>query len=130
MINPKELRIGNYVHKIDAVSRDSKIEYSNRLYQISHYDIYHIVEDGDPTNHPIPLTVDWMAKLGFDWNAREKRYYIQIGDTFYLEYDTDFDYYLTPESWAGSCPWNPAKHVHQLQNLYFALTGEELTIKL
>jgi hypothetical protein len=24
---------------------------------------------------------------------------------------------------------NHIKHVHQLQNLYFALTGEELTIK-
>ena len=25
---------------------------------------------------------------------------------------------------------NPIKYIHQLQNLYYALTGEELTIKL
>lgn len=78
---------------------------------------------------PIPLTVEWMAKLGFDWNPQDKRYYVQIGNTLYLEYDTDFDCFIAPESWAGSCPWNTVKHVHQLQNLYFALTGDELTIK-
>lgn len=129
MINPKELRIGNCVYKIDARSDGSGITYSNRLHIISASDIYHIVEDGDPTNHPIPLTVEWMAKLGFEWNAIDKRYYIQVVNMLYLEFDIDFDCFITPESWAGSCPWNNIKHVHQLQNLYFSLTGEELVIK-
>ena len=130
MINPKELRIGNYVHKKDARYDDNVATFSYRLHIIDHHDIYSIVENGDPTNHPIPLTVEWMAKLGFDWRADDKRYYIQVGNTLYLEFDTDFDCFIAPESWAGSCPWNTAKHVHQLQNLFYSLTDDELTIKL
>lgn len=129
MLKASELRIGNCVHKIDAVSDGTEIKYSNRLHIISACDIYHIAEDGDPTNHPISLTVEWMAKLGLAWNATDKRYYIQIGNTLYLEFDVDFDCFIAPESWAGSCPWSNIKNVHQLQNLYFALTGEELKIK-
>lgn len=123
MINPKELRIGNLVLHYGEVKHVSGTNYLGliRLEQI--------LEVSENAIEPIPLTVQWMTKLGFDWNAKDKRYYIQIGNTLYLEYDTDFDVFIAPESWAGSCPWSTVKHVHQLQNLYFALTGEELTIK-
>lgn len=133
MIKASELRIGNIVWEsssftpgpddfeqivIGAINDIDKVVLDNQN-NIYSYDYL----------YPIPLTVEWMAKVGFDWNAKDKRYYIQIGNTLYLEYDTDFDVFIAPESWAGSCPWNTVKHVHQLQNLYFALTGEELTIK-
>ena len=66
----------------------------------------------------IPLTEEWLVKFGFDkyqsnicllnisleWDNKG-RYFFQWYDVTYLEY------------------------VHQLQNLYFALTGNELTIK-
>lgn len=131
MIKASELRIGNCVHKIDAVSDGKEIKYSNRLHFISAYDIYHIVEDGDPTNHPIPLSVEWMAKLGSEWNPEDKAYGIQVGNTLYLELDTDFKCAITPETWRGSLItiWGEVKYLHQLQNLYHALTGEELKIK-
>lgn len=125
MINPKELRIGNYVHKIDAAIYDSKIEYSNRLHVISHNDIYHIVEDGDPTNHPIPLTPEWMEQCGFN---------IRPGNRFYIFHNERvlFEYWLHDGSVVieGAFFGGKIQHLHQLQNLYFALTGEELTIKL
>jgi hypothetical protein len=133
MINPNELRIGNIVWEsssftpgpadfeeifVGAINDIDKVVYDNQN-NIYSYDYL----------YPIPLTVEWMMRLGFEWNATDKRYYIQIGNTLYLEYDTDFDCFIAPESWAGSCPWNIVKHVHQVQNLYFALTGEELNIK-
>lgn len=131
MVNPKELRIGNYVHKIDAVVRDGIIQYSKRLYEISHNDIYHIVEDSDPTNHPIPLTTEWMAKCGFDWNPEEQVYFKQIGNTAYIEYDVDFNCSVVPETWRGQPlhMWGDNKYLHKLQNIYLDLTGEELEIK-
>ncbi|WP_281225377.1 hypothetical protein [Flavobacterium aquiphilum] len=54
---------------------------------------------------PIPLTENWIEKLKFDHNHWA---------TKWILYDMP-----TPTG---------IKYVHQLQNLYFALTGEELTI--
>ena len=86
---------------------------------------------------PIPLNKDWLLKFGFKRYAKEYVYYIKVdcyltivvdGDDFsisLLDFDIE-DYgersdYITPNL--------STKHVHQLQNLYFALTGEELEIK-
>lgn len=139
MIKANELRVGNLLDngygivQVTSISLDIDDEYKPTI---------GVCKYGEHRNEiivneaafgievkPIPLSVELMAKLGFSWNAKDKRYYIQIGNTLYLEYDTDFDFYIAPESWAGSCPWNMVKQVHQLQNLYFALTGEELILK-
>jgi len=69
---------------------------------------------------PIPLTEEWLERFGFEeddsvgWLKRFDK-----SDSFFI--DLSFMY------WGE----NSVKltHVHQLQNLYFALTGEELTIK-
>ncbi len=70
---------------------------------------------------PIPLTKEWLVKLGFKlWCGSYERNDIKIFEVecgmFVLEGD-------------GKSIGNIFNHVHQLQNLYFALTGEELTIK-
>jgi hypothetical protein len=132
MINKNELRYGNLVYTWDTdyeygpgnqfLQQVEEVRKNVVEFKTSHAAYYEI--------EPIPLTVEWMAKLGFEWNATDKRYYIQIGNILYLEFDTDFDCFIAPESWAGSCPWNNVKHVHQLQNLYFNLTGNELEIKI
>jgi hypothetical protein len=63
---------------------------------------------------PIPLTEEWLVKfglmsteLGF-WNN---------GDAIYFDYGKENEKSIE------------LKYVHQLQNLYFALTGEELEMK-
>lgn len=133
MINPKELRIGNQIY-CTTNKLNVKVQYPHPAKVV--VDVMRPdgggcdFVDGDLEEFdPILLTVQWMARLGFEWNATDERYYIQIGNTLYLEFDTDFDCFITPESWGGSCPWSAIKHVHQPQNLYFALTGEELAIK-
>lgn len=74
---------------------------------------------------PIPLTEEWLFKFGFDKPA-----YSICGDIFHL---TKWD--KNPLDWCVAMNKNNAiiveklQYVHQLQNLYFALTGEELTIK-
>lgn len=130
MIKATELRIGNQVLWKGEIRNIASIQMKFNYYSCSVSDRDGSIKYAQENElEGLPLTVQWMAKLGFRWNAKDKRYYIQIGNTLYLEYDTDFDVFIAPESWAGSCPWNTVKHVHQLQNLYFALTGEELTIK-
>jgi len=70
---------------------------------------------------PIPLTEEWLKRFGFEfWDGLGWRHMetkgLLVFDTFFF-----YRYYSI-----GVC----LKHVHQLQNLYFALTGEELELKL
>ena len=76
---------------------------------------------------PIPLTEQWLFKLGAVkevYEDDEDDYYLIIrGDEFDIIYENDEVIYLDI---VGKIV--DLKHVHQLQNLYFALTGEELTL--
>jgi len=69
---------------------------------------------------PIPLTEEWLLKFGF-----EKIDHIHKDNYFKKNWlcceSLSFD-------WRGGYIGRIG-YVHQLQNLYFALTGEELTIK-
>lgn len=86
---------------------------------------------------PIPLTEEFLLKFGFEnidkgdndfitYTDSEHNYYLQIDvrrkDGKYLILDNSFDD-LRAFSMVD------IEYVHQLQNLYFALTGEELTLK-
>lgn len=77
---------------------------------------------------PIPLTEEWLLKFGFD---RHNNLFFSNHDYFsYIELDAYgcdglYGYCLSDER----SIYHKLEHVHQLQNLYFALTGEELTLK-
>lgn len=111
-----ELRFGNLIF------------WDGELYDVkrSFFDQY-----SDDEIEPIPLTEEWLERFGF-----------RKGHLF------DTVLYLSSTNWhisshngiyqlnykeSPSEPWIPVckdmKYVHQLQNLYFALTGEELTLK-
>mgnify|MGYP000713551394 CR=1 FL=1 len=74
---------------------------------------------------PIPLTEQRLLDFGF-----EKPAHSFIGDIFHLSEWDEF-----PNTWCVAMNKNNAiifrrlKYVHQLQNLFYALRGEELTIK-
>jgi len=67
----------------------------------------------------IPLTEEWLLKFGFI-KSSDNNYYKGGKFTIYNRFG---NFGLI----GGSLSWKEFKHVHQLQNLYFALTGEELT---
>jgi hypothetical protein len=69
----------------------------------------------------IPLTEEWLLKFGFELDHTNQSWHHR---TFVLG---EFEM----EELVGEYGYNQTKlqYVHQLQNLYFALTGEELTIK-
>jgi hypothetical protein len=79
----------------------------------------------------IPLTEEWLIKFGFgDARITNRLYTRKKTDGFYgfyinketMSYCT-FDYEGTIDDIIK------IEYVHQLQNLYFAVTGEELTMK-
>ena len=73
---------------------------------------------------PIPLTEEWLLKFGFEKEKENYSWYFK--GKVIINVFNDVAYKLN----TGGCTrYEPFKHVHQLQNLYFALTGEELTIK-
>lgn len=70
----------------------------------------------------IPLTEEWLLKFGFSGAL----YYFKSGFEFSLKKQSDGFVMIINDY--EEC-WPEIQYVHQLQNLYFALTGEELTIK-
>ena len=77
---------------------------------------------------PIPLTQEWLLKFGFEEDSCN--YYKIIENQEAVLYidklDATFAYGYPYECSGGDLK---LKHVHQLQNLYYALTKKELTIK-
>jgi hypothetical protein len=113
-----ELRIGNVVnrHKFEG----------DVVHVIDSKDIY-IIENSDPKSvlyvknySPIPLTEEWLLRLGFVSNPYQDRY--EYGDID-IECDKTKGETIL---WASGAPH--IKYVHQVQNLIFALTGKELTL--
>lgn len=70
---------------------------------------------------PIPLTEDWLVRMGFEIKTAS----VTHNHTF-IKGD-----FIINNPLRGNMTYEhiKLKHVHQLQNLYFALTGEELTFK-
>ncbi len=70
---------------------------------------------------PIPLTEEWLLRMGFVSNPYNDTY---ERNEIKIECDKTKG---TTQLWIVGLPH--IEHVHSLQNLFFALTGEELKIK-
>ena len=137
MIKANELRIGNYVyHKFDELEFNivQGFDFENVYLQNITFDY---VEYQDI--QPIPLTEEWLLNMGFAslgytcilTGFKETfPYSIKISDKESIDVEFDFSICLVRNEddfiSIGNILYNS---VHKLQNLYFALTGEELTIK-
>jgi hypothetical protein len=76
----------------------------------------------------IPLTEEWLLKFGF--TRHHDDYYNDIIFIKNVVNNYEFEWGVYPITLNSGVQINNRtllKHVHQLQNLYFALTGEELT---
>lgn len=83
-----------------------------------------------PIEHftPIPITEELFVRLGFEQNKNKIRIFnldrlrIGFGENNSMAYLIEED--------TENCHYIPVtiNYVHQLQNLYFALTGTELTL--
>lgn len=72
---------------------------------------------------PIPLTEEWLLKFGLIKVKNIDEDSIWMFNDINFTYETERCLVILDRYIISVC-----KYVHQLQNLYFALTGEELTI--
>jgi hypothetical protein len=120
-----ELRIGNYI-LISVLSDNGNFEYE--MFKVNSTTIRDAERYGDEWNaEPIALTEEWLLKFG----ARKVNHI--HGYVFWTFHDTKpnnalIDIYKNYTE-VNSRLVNNCKYVHQLQNLYFALTGNELELK-
>ena len=133
-----ELRIGNYIlaDTLDGLFMPHFVVGG---------DILAIQNDELPCEtKPIPITPEILEKCGFEkieyhpfWRLNQKSNTAIVygcgrdGDGFpIVRDDSQYRKYFACEDDMYSWQGKEIKHLHQLQNLYFALTGEELAINL
>jgi len=114
-----ELRIGNLLGSYNKGEED-------RVLTINAQNI--LVEakannQGYTRYRPIPLTEEWLLRFGFEKNNNNQ--FILIKGSVDILFNKDLNGWTCD---GINFSINMTEHVHQLQNLYFALTGEELTI--
>lgn len=120
----KELRMGNYIRDIESeregyvltigkITSTVKMEFSELTQKFEEYE-------------PIELTEEWLLKFQFS-EIDEKLYCIRFRLNrvdIYKMISGDYPFYFRFNQVDVEI-----KYVHQLQNLFFALTGSELELK-
>ncbi|HFK5582149.1 TPA: hypothetical protein ACG0AV_002079 [Elizabethkingia anophelis] len=106
-MNPAELRIGNYV-KVKGLINPRQV----------------LIQDlVDASNiSPIHITEEWLLKLGFEHTTiiYVKGMVLRLVDKHLVGGFEDNEYGIEHEV--------KINYVHQLQNLFYALTGQELKL--
>lgn len=123
MIKAEELKIGNLIQDLEIEPYYFEVEELRKYVGYSIWAFYRKGSVKAKEVEPIPLTEEWLVRFGFEkqmaWTYRK-----HISGNNYLVY------YLGEKGWSinnkNYSDFN-CQYVHQLQNLYFALTQTELT---
>lgn len=133
MIQATELRIGNLLtyDMGDGTFENSKLDWQDIRWCFENN------KDFNLAHKPIPLTEDWIRDFGFVFEdigtnptEEEKRYLVARKGYGTKEIEIEFDRDLsglTLGNFTGELL--VYYHVHQLQNLYYALTQQELELR-
>jgi hypothetical protein len=143
-----ELRIGNLIYLKGSDQRYEPLN-ENTIAEIWAVDCYYtealesegnisasignqIIKDVINNYTPIPLTDEWLLKFGFeDWGKDAegiRKFVLHNAIDGTSDFEVTFEHRVFASIDGDCCCWSKLLYVHQLQNLYFALTGEELTI--
>lgn len=115
-----ELRIGNYIQDYDK----TKILVVENIDSTLKYKELNGTESS--SNHitnlkPIEISEDWLIKIGYE----------KTGSFYRISKSRFAEVYVSSEGidvCVHSVTLDHIQYVHQLQNLYFSLTGRELTV--
>jgi hypothetical protein len=125
MIDPREVRAGNWVLTITRTARNTQSFFEYRAIAPDEY--YYTFAN---VCFPITITTSILAKSGFthefgDWYINRPAEGIDDGLPFLRYHHADGCWYLEKNKL-----WSQPLYIHQLQNLFYALCGEELNIQL
>lgn len=156
MIKDTELRIGNLLQEkstgdilpVLEIYRGEVINSYQQVWITYNFDRYGKYTQYIHNCEPIPLTEEWLLKFGFEKKQKEfynrravptefywlKEFYVDIDELTgpnglepFICFGYDKDYFPKDHTYFN---WIATPdYVHQLQNLYFALTGHELEVK-
>ena len=129
-----ELRIGNLLEFSNNITPSEIITVGRRFFSSASIER----EDGDfditPYYKPIPITIEWLELFGFTPDSHKLVYdhpSPEVPEDEHKDLGKNFPAFFfnkRPEvnSWMDCHTRVTVTYVHQLQNLYHALTGEEL----
>lgn len=119
MIKANELRIGITCYFTEPNDDDIIDSY---ISTIEKHDLLSHLETGIPIFNPIPLTEEILLKCKIHKWFKSNTFECRL----------NLDNTVTIYAWEGgvSIFISHCKYIHQLQNIYFALTGEELIVEL
>ena len=121
MIKANELRIGNYLH-----------DFHGQLIVEVTWDIIKDLQQNIKFHppKPIPLTPEILEKAGFKKDENKANVFSN-GNELLIEVTEKGFQSVIESDWPELIDiGNPIHYLHQLQNLYFALTGTELEVNL
>jgi hypothetical protein len=133
MIDPKELRLGNAILEAGELSTVYSLNRGGiTFYRINdinvHKDTGRVLDTHEDRFAPIPLSPAILEAMGFT-------------PCFISQYQTRYEHkehvFMEVQVWNGgkinllykSEVLRAILYVHELQNLYFAITGQELTLQ-
>lgn len=144
-VEAKDIRLGNYVrvdnpkHHPTAKDKDLIVVGVQDWSKNTSVNLVHV----DPKENlfipcysqklefvkPIEITDDWLIHLGFIKSSEELLYLPipEINSEIHYE-KHQYGNVITLQSSVGMFIPNDIKYVHQLQNLFFAITGSELKL--
>jgi len=128
-----ELRIGNWVHNTNKDVRVKSLSDDSFMSIVTEPNLIGATHGGDI--HPIPLTEEWLVKFGWDNGMITKgfnRVYVKLNCTVSTPSGDEFIYgiYVCKKRNGVGDLITQVKYVHSLQNIYFSLTGEELSYSM
>lgn len=112
VLKQNDCRYGNY------------IIYGGSITQLNEKEMCHFFRFPE-TYKPIPLTEEWLQKLGFELKGFYRLKVTSFLELCWKPHDNTLN--LQTEK-NGFTEDSKCKYVHQLQNLYFAFTQRELTV--
>jgi hypothetical protein len=114
-----ELRVGNWInHAAEFAANTNNI-------QATAEDIVKVKDN--PSHYlDIPLTEEWLLKFGFTHHAEYPGHTYMRTEKLTLSVDQDSDDDIIQVHYIDKSTYIQIKYVHQLQNLYFNLTGMNL----
>lgn len=117
-----ELMIGNYVRYTH--NENLKEDRRGKVIKLTADDILYLWETKCVLVEPIELSDEWLLKFGLNnaWIDLDGAEGVDVSistETAWIGDSRDMEY----------CAGVECRYVHQLQNLYFALTREELVVK-